>query len=365
MLIINPDDLQEGMTLSNDFIGRGGQILLKKNSVLTQEYVSEIRKLDCNGVFIKDPYHCESLSEVENKPELEQFKTELKVKLFSGIKDLMVEIQELKKIESKESVKNISETIYQTVNNIISNKMTMVNFIDLKLADELLFYHSVNVTITSLILGFGLGFSMGDLHKLGMAAILHDIGKLLVDQRILQKKEKLTDTEFEEIKKHPLLGYNLLKDRSDIHLHSKFGVMYHHEKWNGKGYGCGLRENSINIYSQIISISDVYDALVSKRCYSKAIPRKSAVKIIQSEENKSFSPSLVELFCKKVPIYPLGSVVKLSNDWTAIVVRNYEGHTSRPVIRVFKIEDSYANVFELDLKNDDRCKNIDIIESEY
>lgn len=361
MLLVNPSTLSEGMILSSDLIGKNGQVFLLKNTVLNNEYILKIKNLNYNGVYIKDSNN----PQITEVASLDQIQTDIKVKLFNGIKTLMVEIEETNELVNKENIIKISNVIYETVHSLICNKTTMINFIDLKISDELLFFHSINVAITSLVLGIGLKLDKNELYKLGMAAILHDLGKVLVDKKILSKPVRLTDSEFEEIKKHPMLGFKLLQNRTDIPLASKLGVLYHHEKWNGLGYVSGLKENSINIFSQIISIADIYDALISNRTYNKALTAKDATKIIKSEANKSFSPTLVKLFCTKIAIYPLGSIVKLNNNWEGTVLRNFEGFLDRPVIRVFKINDGYVPSFELDLKNDNRCEQLSIIECDF
>lgn len=129
------------------------------------------------------------------------------------------------------------------------------------------------------------------------AALLHDIGKKLIDDNILYKPGKLTTEEFEQMKKHSELGLKLLKkeDKNKVVINS---MLYHHEKWNGKGYPLGLYKENIPLEARIISIVDCYEALTSKRVYKNKISHEEALDIIKSESGTSFDPNIVSIFEK-------------------------------------------------------------------
>ena len=114
--------------------------------------------------------------------------------------------------------------------------------------------------------------------------MLHDIGKLKIDPKILNKKGKLTDEEFEEIKKHPVLGYEIVKDM-DLPEKIKEAVLMHHEKINGTGYPSGLKGEEISNYAKIVSICDIYDAMTSTRTYRK---RFCPFQVIRNFERQNF-----------------------------------------------------------------------------
>lgn len=134
------------------------------------------------------------------------------------------------------------------------------------------------------------------------AAPLHDIGKIAVSDNILNKPGKLTDEEFEEIKKHASEGgkmiLQVLEDTSDQeYINVAYDVaMYHHEKWNGKGYPKGLSGEEIPVSARIMAIADVYDALTMERVYKKAFPVETALSIISEDAGKHFDPLLAPLF---------------------------------------------------------------------
>jgi putative two-component system response regulator len=131
---------------------------------------------------------------------------------------------------------------------------------------------------------------------------LHDIGKVSIGDSILKKRGKLTDEEFEEMKKHTTLGEQIIEKietktvKNDFLNYAKTFVASHHEKWNGTGYPRGLKEQEIPLIGRIMAIADVYDALTSERSYKEPYTHEEAVKIIVENSGSHFDPLLVELF---------------------------------------------------------------------
>ncbi len=139
------------------------------------------------------------------------------------------------------------------------------------------------------------------------AAPLHDIGKISISDTILQKPGPLTNEEFEIMKKHTLIGANIIQDNfKDIEdpLYIKIATnvaLYHHEKWNGQGYPKGLSEKEIPLEARIMAIADVFDALTTKRCYKKAFPVNDAFRILEESSGSHFDPELLKLFLQLRP----------------------------------------------------------------
>lgn len=140
------------------------------------------------------------------------------------------------------------------------------------------------------------------IEKLTLLSPMHDVGKILISDKILRKPGRLTPEEFEEIKKHASDGGEIVKQiLSDISTEEYviFAIdiaTYHHERWDGKGYPQGLKEDEIPLSARIMAIADVFDALVSKRCYKEAVPADKAFKIIEEESGTHFDPKLVAVF---------------------------------------------------------------------
>jgi HD-GYP domain-containing protein (c-di-GMP phosphodiesterase class II) len=144
------------------------------------------------------------------------------------------------------------------------------------------------------LIGYEIGIKQNDLLDLGYSAILHDTGKIFVDCKMLNKKNKLTKEEFENIKKHPSKGYTYLKNKYNFSKKILEGVLYHHERWNGEGYEAKISGDKIPNYAYIIAVADVFDALTTKRIYRNKWSINIALSYINKNSSVLFSPAVVE-----------------------------------------------------------------------
>jgi hypothetical protein len=155
--------------------------------------------------------------------------------------------------------------------------------------------HCLNVAVLSKTIAERLDLSPLEIDEAYWSAVIHDIGKILVPIEILNKPSSLTKAEYNTVKQHPIWGYNSLKEAKSLQSISKY-VLHHHEWWNGFGYPEGLKGDEIPLISQIISISDAYDAMTSDRPYRKSLGENKALEIIKQNKGKQFSPRVVECF---------------------------------------------------------------------
>lgn len=157
--------------------------------------------------------------------------------------------------------------------------------------------HSKRMEDLSLLLGKKVNLKDNELNELRLLAVLHDIGKISIPDSIIFKPGKLTSKEWEIIKKHPEIGYRVARSSPDLIQIAK-GILYHHERWDGKGYPEGLKGNKIPLISRIVAIVDAYDAMTNDRPYRKAMPKKKALEEIERESGAQFDPSLAKIFTK-------------------------------------------------------------------
>jgi len=153
--------------------------------------------------------------------------------------------------------------------------------------------HSENVARLSREFSSYLGLSEKRVQDIYWAGILHDMGKILLPQNILNKPTKLTMKEFEEIKRHPVYAYEVFKKSRSMKEIAKF-IKHHHEKYNGKGYPDGLKGKDIPYESRIISIADAWDAMTSERVYKPGLSRSEAISEIMQNKGEQFDPQLAE-----------------------------------------------------------------------
>jgi len=172
----------------------------------------------------------------------------------------------------------------------------------------------------------------------------------------------LTQKEYEYVKMHSLYGYQAMRRITTVPEQVRQIAYMHHERLDGSGYPQGLRGEELNEYIRIVSIADVYDALTTDRCYRKKWPANKAMDFLVERSGKEFDPELVGLFTQQLAVYPNGSLVRLSNQFLAIVSEQNRSMPLRPFIRV--IQDPQGRditPFEVDLMKE---LSITIIESE-
>lgn len=159
--------------------------------------------------------------------------------------------------------------------------------------------HSFRVSQLCERMGESLGLTERKIHELKIAGLLHDIGKIAIEENILNKPGKLTNDEFKEIKRHPEIGYRILSTVNEMSEIAEY-VLLHHEMWNGTGYPKGLKGENIPIESRIIAIADAYDAMTSERSYRNALPEEFAIGELQRNSGIQFDSQLVNVFIEKV-----------------------------------------------------------------
>jgi len=159
--------------------------------------------------------------------------------------------------------------------------------------------HSHRVSALCRSMGEALGLPEGEIEELKTVGLLHDIGKIAIEETILNKPGKLTDDEWREIKRHPEIGYRILSTVNDMSEMAEY-VLAHHERWDGLGYPKGLRGEEITLQSRIISIADAYDAMTSERSYCNTLPEKTVREELQKNSGTQFDPDLVRVFIEKV-----------------------------------------------------------------
>ena len=232
-----------------------------------------------------------------------------------------------------QSVKELDSIIDQLVNAVSAETSGLVHISDLKSFDEYTYHHSLSVAVLSIAIGQAMGFNKHGLTRLTRAALLHDIGKIKVPLELIIKPSKLSSKEFAIIKRHTSLGSDYLKRNKIGNNELWEAVLFHHERVDGMGYPNGLLGNDIPIFSKIISVADVYDALTSNRPYRRPLdPPGDALEFIMSESGVSFDYEIVNAFVRKYELYPLNTVLKISDGRQGSVIAN--DNPLRPTIKL-------------------------------
>ncbi len=222
-------------------------------------------------------------------------------------------------------VRKLKRLAQKAVHLVIEDESILLGMTTIKNYDEYTFNHSVNVSIYSLAMGKRLGFSKKTLTELGITALLHDIGKSKVPREVLNKPASLNEEEWGMMKKHPLMGVEIvlnLKQLGEINPRMVVGIFDHHLKSDLSGYPKLFRKKEVSLFGRIIQIADSYDAMTTPRIYKKTpYTPEQALALLLRERTVHFDPLLLKIFIGLVGIFPIGSLVLLNTRELGIVYK--------------------------------------------
>lgn len=326
--------LQPGEKLGKPVYTESGQILIGTNVELTSGIIRRLQDLGIETVYLNDPRTEDIVIEDSVSDETRQRATQMVYNTFSTM-------IESKKWNRTISLSKLGTEFRKAFEDILfdlqGKKELLIHLSGIYSSSNYLYTHSVNVGIYSAALGMALGLNRNQLIELGVGAMLHDVGKTLIDEKILDKPDKLTPAEFEEIKKHTTYGYDILREQPDIPLLSAHCALQHHERIDGSGYPRGLKNNEIHEYGKIVGLADIYDALISNRSYRKGYLPHEALDIIFASADK-FDLHMMTIFRDHIVIYPVGMMVRLTTGDKGVVVDVNSKHPHRPIVRILKNE---------------------------
>jgi len=231
-------------------------------------------------------------------------------------------------------LEQINPVINKLSESILRNPNALLGLSRIRRMDKYTFEHSVSFSVLMMSFAKSMGKDDDFIRLVGIGGLLHDIGKTLTPSHILNKPGKLTDEEFVIMKKHVVYSRLILEKTKGLSQISMDVAAMHHEKFDGNGYPKGLKGKEISLAGQMAAIVDVYDALTAERCYHKARNPAEALKFILNGSGSHFNPDLVKLFIQSVGIYPVGSLVLLSNDYLAKVIE-IKDNMLQPVVEIF------------------------------
>jgi HD-GYP domain-containing protein (c-di-GMP phosphodiesterase class II) len=244
------------------------------------------------------------------------------------IKEISINIEQLKPI----NLIQIEQWVNDLTDCLISVDTELLHFFYVYTSEKYLYEHVVNTAIMSVEVGLGLGYNKSQLNELGLAAFLHDIGMIKVEELGMQPR-KLNEEEYIKIKDHPLYGVDILSKIKDISEPVIYVAKEEHERVDGSGYPNGLKNGEISEYGRIVAIMDVYEALTHNRPYNKKFSPHEAIKELITNGSK-FDPLILKVMIKRVGIYPINSWVELNSNEIGKVMRNNDEFPLRPVLQI-------------------------------
>lgn len=234
------------------------------------------------------------------------------------------------------SMEATSDMVDEVNDAIASNQTAILSVVRLKNKDDYTYLHSVAVAALMMALGRQLGFDADALKELGMAGLLHDIGKIGVSDAVLNKPGRLTPLEMSSIRLHPQIGWDILKREADAGAVALDVCLHHHEKTDGSGYPERLSGEAISCEARMGAICDVYDAITSDRPYKKGWQPGEAIRRMAEWQEGHFDRRIFHAFVKLIGIYPTGTLVRLQSQRLAVVLHQGRSSSLSPIVRAFR-----------------------------
>ncbi|WP_027415265.1 HD-GYP domain-containing protein [Aneurinibacillus terranovensis] len=348
MRLIATSRCQPGMLLAKPIYTETGSVLLGKDVELTSGILKRLNQMGIDTLYIRDKATEDLL--VEDVISDETRRMALRT-IHDGFSEIARSEVKWRTRFSGEILQNFRDTFEAILSDLKANRKALNLLTNIYTYDNYIYSHSFNVAIYATALGIEQGLTDKELRELGLGALLHDIGKMMIPGEILYKPGKVTDEEYEVIKKHAEYGFDILRNQEGVPLLSAHCAFQHHERMDGSGYPRGLKSNEIHHFAKIMGVCDVFDALTTHRVYRKAMLPHEAMEILYGESNKHFEEKYVLGFRKTVALYPIGLTVRLSTGEFGVVVDYNRQIPARPVVRILKNPDGsdVEAFYEIDL----------------
>lgn len=239
----------------------------------------------------------------------------------------------------------------EMVDTMFTHGDAMLCLARIRAKDAYLMEHSMNVAILLANFGRYLGLERSVLKELTLGGLLHDVGKIMTPDEVLNKPGKLTDEEFGVMRQHVVHSYDILSNTAGITPTMLEVAANHHERLDGTGYPQRLKGDQLSLYTRMSGIVDVYDAVTADRVYKQGMQPTQAFRILLKGIDQHFDAELVTKFIKCMGVYPVGTLVQLSNQRLAVVMQRNEQQPLKPVVKVIyhATQRHYLEVQWLDL----------------
>ena len=387
MIQLPMDDEREGMRLGVAVRDTDGRVLLGPGVVLNPTYIVQLRQRGFWAVWIED-------NDTQDIPYEENLSEATRLAATTAVRETFVmtsrEAQALRSASIREieaTLKNqrfqkifqhnpIIETLMEQVDRVVEEVMgreILTGLNSIRTHDAYTFHHCLDMSVTGIMIGRQLGLTADRLKKLAVGSILHDIGKIFVDDAILNKQGPLDPQEFKRMKDHTVLGYILIKDNLRLGILPPHIAYQHHERQDGSGYPRGLAGSNkiargreyapgrITLMGEIAAIADFYDACISDRPYRKGFPPDQVWQMIRERAGTHFNREIVEVFLACQPVFPLGVQVVMTagrhKGYKGVVARVDRHALDRPVVRLLT-DPSGKRIepLEIDLEKDEEAQ---------
>ncbi len=336
---IKLEDITAG-EIVRDIYDEQGQLLLSKGSILSAATVKSLQGRNIHEVYImlevpdlpppRKPDSIEVSPKSPTNPGSVQI-GEVYGKALNFVEGFMCDLRNNKSLD----IPAVEKTVSFFSDSMLSDSDLLKQLRMIKNKDDYLYTHSVNVSVLSIMIGKWMEYDATTVKKLGMAAMLHDVGKVNIPDEILHKPAALTENEYQIIKNHSVIGYRMMQEYKDLDPQIMYGVLMHHERMDGSGYPAGIGYGKIPAMASVIAIADTYDAITSKRVYSeKRTPYVAAEEILKESLAGKVDQRISKVFYDHLLALAVDNKVLLSNKEIGQVVLVNPLKPANPVVKV-------------------------------
>lgn len=362
-----PTDLEIGMITTEPVITPSGQVLAPEGSVVTRQLINRMKlyRVPYALVIGEEPEEVPAATPVPPKPapvpeatvkaapsprklpktHAEESKTHSqKVAASTEFRDFQIQyLQAINRMKLsfpaaiRENKPIDTDALLSAVSDLFRSRSTIAELFDMlfnmRALTDSVYAHCLNVSLISRMIGRWLKFERHDLDVLTLAGLLHDIGKLIIPEEILNKPGALSEAEFSQIKQHPKLGYDILKRQETLDSRIKKAALMHHERCDGSGYPTGITEDFIDNFAMIVAIADVYDAMTAARTYRSPMCPFEVISSFEKDGFQKYHTRYIVTFLRQIATTYQSNRVILSDGRGCNIVMINPNALSRPIVQ--------------------------------
>ena len=326
MRIVLLDELTEEMKLARDVIDADtGRVLLGIGGMNLPRHMERLQSNGIDYIYVQD----DIATDIELPPLLRE---ELRLRADGALAEIYAKLQ----LDQHPEYSSIMQTVRELLGEVLNIREILINVYELRQNGGNFIAHSVNVAVLSLLLGRTLGYDDDRLRKLGMGALLHDIGITRLPQAFQEKRGVLTESEQLVYQQHAVLGYTLVKENWAVPSLARGVILSHHERGDGSGYPRRLLQGDIHEFSRIVGLADWLEELTGGHPHAQKKSVQEAMEMLKIQGPAWFDAELVNILTSRIPPFQTGTTVCLDDGRRAVVVSQNKGFPTRPVIRIFQ-----------------------------
>ncbi|HHX28421.1 MAG: HD-GYP domain-containing protein [Bacillota bacterium] len=323
MRVVALHDKLAGESLAMPVHGDGGRLMLARGMKLTPVLIDVLRRRGYTRVALEDSL----TDDMEIDESIQEETRQMTISVMDTVMKNIVR-------GTPGDVRPIKDAIDAIIADLRDNPKATIGLYSLCAFDEETYTHSINVCVLSLSAAGVLGWSVSQLKDLGLGALLHDVGKVLIPKHIINKPALLTDEEYDLVKTHSMKGFELLQQCYNIGPVIAHSALDHHERLDGSGYPRQVKGDSITDFGRMVAVADVYEAMTADRPQRRAVLPEAVQAFLMEKRGTLFDGDMVEAMFKRVALYPTGTILSLWGGYVGVVVKQDPRANHRPVVRI-------------------------------